>query len=386
MEPIFRIDLRDKYRHTLLSKWSGRDLSAQHRFIESDDDSVMMAFTLPEPFKTESDLVIESTDGGETWDYYRGPRHYPPHSLGIWRRGHFRIAIRGGDETFLSTDDGYTWGPARRILSADDLHFDGLGRPNTFSGIMIDGGSHDQRIVLVADYFMGQEGPDEQCIGAVFSDDWGITWHASRLTWPADPLPKGPEGFGEPAVVQMRSGWLWMVFRTPYGELWQCISRDGGQTWNHPTPTGLASPIANCSAKRDPYTGYTVLCWNLTKPGISEEFRSRHSLYRPRTNLVFAVSKTNCRTWTVPVVVDAGHAQYPTIHFTEDRMFIMCQTSKDEHTSWADCGLQLTAWDREEVMAMPDWDTETIQPLIKKGLVAHWLALACRPKSRQTID
>ena len=93
------------------------------------------------------------------------------------------------------------------------------------------------RIVLVADYFLGQEGPDGQVLASVITDDFGENWKVSPLLGPADPLPLGPEGFGEPAVVEMSNGRLWMVFRTNYGELWQAISQDRGETWGTPTPT-----------------------------------------------------------------------------------------------------------------------------------------------------
>jgi len=178
-----------------------------------------------------------------------------------------------------------------------------------------------------------------------------------------------------------------MVFRTLYGELWQSISRDGGLTWNTPTPTGLASPIANCYAKRLPDSGATVLCWNLTKPGTADDFGSQSSLYRPRTNLVFAISHDNCRTWSCPIVVEEQGGFYPTIHFAGDDMFIMYQSSPDTKAHpWYKYGLTLVSYDKKEVDLLPAWTTETIQPYIDKGLVAHWLALACRPASKETIS
>ena len=375
-----RVDLREKYRDTLFHKWHLRDLSAMHRFVDSDDDSIIMSFSLPKPLGLQkaADLVIESWDGGKTWAEYSGGRSWPDSTRGIFRRGRAMIALHGGSEFRRSYDYGYTWGPPMKISTGDDIHFDGLGVPNCFSAIMITAGTWAGRIVLVADYFLGQEGPGAQLMCSIYSDDWGDSWRASRLFWPSDPLPKGPEGFGEPAVVQMSGGWLWMVFRTLYGELWQCISQNGGESWNHPTPTGLSSPIANCYAKRSPYTGATVLCWNMTKPGTDVSFKSRHGLYRPRTNLAFAISRDNCRSWSCPVVIDPQGSQYPTIHFTKEKMFIMYQSAiNNEITAWHEQGLTLVSYDREEVEALPTWTRETIQPYIEKGLVAHWLALNC---------
>lgn len=384
---LTRVKLREKYGDTLFDLYTNRDLSAHHKFVDSDDpNEVLMSFTLPLPHRTRADIVLASYDGGETWYNYKGPKKFPPQSIGTFGLGkQYKISI-WGMETWRTYDGGYTWTGPFPIRAGDELAVDGLGVPNAFSAIVVQTHNTAGRIVIVADYFLGQEGPDGQLVGSFYSDDWGNTWHTSRLFFPSDPLPFGPEGFGEPAVVELPSGWLWMVMRCQYGELWQCISRDGGASWNHPTPTGLVSPIANCYAKRDPYTGATVLCWNLAKPGVGTGFRERHSLYRPRKNLVFSVSRDNTRTWSVPVVVDEGYGQYPTIHFTKERMFVMYQKSEKEFDPWTQMGLELVAYDREAVIRQPAWNLATIQPYIDAGLVRHWRALACQPKPKEAID
>jgi len=379
-------DLREVYGDTLLAKWKGRDMAAMHRFVPADtDDTVRMNLTMGgNPHSTQADVVIESYDGGENWQQIDG--WYPPCDRGIYSWGRLRMSIvKGGQECWRSYDDGQHW-HRHKIDNANELHLKGLGAPNCFSAIMIRHGNYSGRIVMVADYFMGQEGPDGQLIGTTYSDDWGDTWHCSRMFAPPDPLPFGPEGFGEPAVVEMPSGWLWMVARSLYGELWQAISRDGGTTWLDATPTGFVSPIANCYAVREPTTGATVLSWNAVDPGTSPDFRARHSLYQPRNNLVFAVSHDNTRTWTEPVVVDAGQAQYPTIHFAAGRMFIMYQSSPgDEMADWTEQGLTLVAYDTKEILELPAWNIKTIQPWIASGLVRHWRAVACQT-IRDTIS
>jgi len=386
IDELLRIDMRETYRHTFFADWEGLDLSAQHRFVPADDpDTVRMSFTHPHrPYPTQAQTVIDSHDGGETWEYNR--EWHPPCDRGLFIAGRYRIALCGSCEAHISTDDGHHW-TSRRIEGADEKHFDGLGEPQCFSAIMQRRGIHSGRIVQVASYFTGQEGPDGELVASNWTDDWGQTWNCGRLFAPPDPLPSGPEGFGEPAVVELPSGWLWMVFRSLYGELWQCLSRDGGTTWSHPSPTGFVSPIANCYAMREPTTGATVLCWNAAQPGESLKFHDTHSLYRPRTNLVFSVSHDNTRTWTVPVVVEAGNGQYPTIHFAAGRMFIMYQRSPDgPKTPWHEMGLTLAAYDTEDVLNLPDWTTETIKPWIDRGLIRHWRALSCQPASRETIS
>lgn len=385
---LLRINLRDKYGDTLLAPYRGYDLSAHHRFVDSNTiGELLLSFTLPLPHRTKADFVLESLDDGRNWHLYQGTKRFPPHSLGIFRfASGAKVAVLGAAETWRSFGDEFPWVGPFPVQAGDELAVDGLGLPNAFSAIMIQRGSHAGRIVIVMDYFLGQEGPDGQLVGSIYTDDVGQTWHTSRLFFPQDPLPFGPEGFGEPAVVELPSGWLWMVMRSLYGELWQCISRDGGRSWNNPTPTGLASPIANCYAKREPATGATVLCWNLARPGTATSFRDRHSLYRPRNNLVFAVSHDNTRTWTEPVVVEPGFGQYPTIHFADGRMYIMYQKSAEEFTPWSEMGLELVSYDLEEVLKLPPWTAETIQPYVDEGLVAHWRALACQHKSTATVE
>ena len=380
-----RIDMRDTYRDTFFRDWEYKDLSAQHRFVPAEHpDAVRMSFTHPgRPYPTQADTVIDSYDGGETWEYNWG--WHPPCDRGIFIYGHRRMALCGGYEAHISRDGGQHWA-VRRIEGANEKHFDGLGEPQCFSAIMQRRGIHAGRIVQVASYFTGQEGPDGELVASNYTDDWGLSWQCSRLFTAPDPMPTGPEGMGEPAVVELPSGWLWMVYRSLYGELWQCISRDAGTTWSHPSPTGFVSPLANCYAAREPSTGATVLAWNAAQPGESLNFHDTHSLYRPRTNLVFSVSHDNTRTWTVPVVVESGNGQYPTIHFAAGRMFIMYQYSDGPKTAWEDMGLNLVAYDIGDVLALPPWTIETIKPWIDSGLVRHWRALACQPTSRQTIS
>ncbi len=365
-----RIDLRKKYPGYFKS-YDGKILSAQHRFIDDKDyeHGIVLAFD------HEPNLV--SFDNGKSWDNM-GAGIYPPCNRGIYRFNNQLIAIDSGTHLQRSFDGGRNWLSPEKIPSADDVHYKGLEGPNVFSVIM----TTQKRIVIAADNFLGQEGPNGQLLSVVSSGDGGRTWIVSRLFGPTSPLPPEPEGFGEPAVVEMPSGRLWMVFRTPYGELWQCISRDGGISWNDPTPTGLSSPIANCYAKRLPDSGATVLCFNLTKPNLGI-----YNLAHPRTNLVFMVSHDNCRTWSCPVTVEEKGGFYPTIHFSETDMFIMYQSNPDyRKCGWEKYGLTLVAYDKKEVDSLPAWTAKTIQLYIDQGLVAHWLALACDRPFRETSN
>ena len=366
-----RIDLREKYKHSLLLDWQNKQLSAQKRFCPSDD-SLIMSFL--------GDPVIQSYDKGETWDYYQGQRSWPPDDHEVVDTS---LAIDNGKSIRRSRNGGRTWGPVQQIPKINDSHYSQIGRWNFCTTTITSNGL----ILSAGDYSLGRPDIDPDALCVLSSDDWGVSWKTSRLFSPADPLPKAPEGFAEPVIVDMPNNNLWMVFRSCYGELWQCISQDNGLTWGSPTPTGLSSPISNCYAKRIPNSRLIVLCWNLTKPGTALDYRGLGSVYGPRTNLVFAVSKDNCRTWSCPVVVEKLGGEYPAIHFTKEDMYIMYQSSPDgEYHSWADRGLVLVRYDKKEVEALPAWTKETIQPYIDEGLVANWLALNCRQSSKEMFD
>ena len=370
-----RIDLREKYRHSLFLKYEGQDLPAQRRFCKSNYNIIL---------HFDDELVIESYDKGKTWNFYKGNRTWLGNGYEILESDGRLIAIHNGKAFRRSHNSGLTWEPVQQIPSISDIHYSQIGGRHNFCLATI---TESGKILIAGDYSLGRPDIDPDVICVLSSDDWGLSWKHSRLFSPADPLPKAPEGFAEPIIVEMPNRNLWMVFRSCYGELWQCISQDGGLTWGTPTPTGLTSPISNCYAKRMPDSRAIVLCWNLTKPGTAIHSRGPGSVYGPRTNLVFAVSTDNCRTWSCPVVVEKLGGEYPAIHFTKDDMYIMYQSSPDgEYHSWADRGLVLVRYDKKEVEALPAWTKETIQPYIDEGLVANWLALNCRQSSKEMFD
>jgi len=362
-----RFDFKERYPE-YFKEWRKKDLSAQHRLFNSHKEIILYL---------DKYLSLSSTDEGKNWEFYEGKTNIPENAnLGIFQFHNELIGLSGKKLT-RSYTFARTWESPEEIPSAVDIHSSSIIGPNCFSAIM----TSKKRIVLVSDYWVGQEGPDTQLLCSTISDDGGRTWQHSKLFGPSMPLPQGPEGFGEPAVVEMPSGWLWMVFRTLYGELWQSISPDRGLTWLPACPTGLASPIANCYAKRIPNSTGIVLVWNLTKPGISTDFRNQASLYQPRSNLVFSVSHDNCRTWTCPITIEEMSGLYPTIQFSENRMFIMYQSSSDnEVKNWHDYGLTFVAYDLEDIENLKPWTRETIQPFIDGGLVAHWLSLKALPQ------
>ncbi len=196
---LVRVDLREKYRHEFFGVFDGADCSAQHRFVPTLDDAVRMSFSSA-PYKTQADFVIESLNGGEHWEPILADRA-PPSDRGLFISKGRLMAVCGGLSFWRSFDGGLKWNHGE-IINADETQMDGLGDPNNFSVIKITRGLYKDRIVCVGSYFTGQEGPDTELVGSTYTDDWGDTWHHSKLFGPPDPLPGIAEGFGEPAVVE----------------------------------------------------------------------------------------------------------------------------------------------------------------------------------------
>ncbi len=232
------------------------------------------------------------------------------------------------------------------------------------------------RIIAPVDHLLGREGPDPDQIGTLVSDDGGKTWFRKETFGPPRPLPDRPEGFGEPAVVELPDGKCWMVFRTIFGQLWQAVSEDGGLNWGRPGPTGLASPLSAVNAKRIPGSDSIVLVWNHVQPGPSKDFGHCPGIYRPRSPLVFSVSHDQGRSWSCPVIIEKGTGVYPSIFFSEKEMFLVYLFNPDPAVrSGASYDIMFVAYQKQDVLNQSAWTQETIKPYIDAGLAAHWLAL-----------
>ena len=331
---------------------------------------------------------LATSDEGQTWHEYRGKRKWPEEAAyGTFRVGEELVAVTtgiGGDFSgdtgglFVrrSTDDGSSWSGQEPIPKVQKSpQYPNLRGPFVFSVELTGKG----RIIIPEDYLVGREGPDPDVIGTTVSDDGGRTWQRAALFGPPDPLPKAPEGFGEPAVAELADGTCWMVFRSLFGHLWQATSTDGGLNWGPPCSTGLASTLANAKVRRIPGSDAVVLFWNNGRPGPSRDFGAVPSIYRPRSPLVLAVSGDNCRSWSPPVTVYEGTGVYPSTYFSEKSMFVAYMSNPDPATkSGASYGLTVSVYDTQAVANLPPWTQATIGPYIADGRVAHWLAMTAR--------
>ena len=142
--------------------------------------------------------------------------------------------------------------------------------------------SFDETVASEADNYMSFS-------FVLVSDDEGETWQQSlselfvckyRVCY----------ALGEPAVVPLRDGRLFMDLRSEHGRRYRSFSKDGGMTWARPQPVHqLASSSAPVSIRRMP-TGELLLIWNQAARG--EILKGLH-----RARLSCAISKDEGQTW-----------------------------------------------------------------------------------------
>ena len=125
-----------------------------------------------------------------------------------------------------------------------------------------------------------------------YSDDDGETWQRSlsELFIALDEGRRGVTHFEETVLEELPGGKLLMFGRTELGQIYQTYSEDGGISWKHPVPTGLASSYAPSTLIRIPQTGDLLLVWNQVS---AEEILT--GLHRHR--LSTAISKDQGATW-----------------------------------------------------------------------------------------
>ena len=158
------------------------------------------------------------------------------------------------------------------------------------------------------------------CSWVWYSDDGFRTWSkGAEMTVPG-------RGAHEPTIVERGDGSLLCFLRTTTTKIWRTESRDGGQTWAEPVPTGLDAPDSEALLTRIPSTGDLLLLWN----DVASERGT------PRTPLTAAISRDDGDSWdTVGNVDDRPHfhVAYPSAYFQEDEVIITYYTRDDER--WA---------------------------------------------------
>ena len=112
---LLRYDFRDRHEYGLHA-WRWRDCPAQHRFVPGpDQNTVRMNWTLPGPSIRQATVVLDSTDGGETWKPVDG--WHPPQDRGIYELGPLRMALnRAGLDAWVSHDHGLHWTDRKSVV------------------------------------------------------------------------------------------------------------------------------------------------------------------------------------------------------------------------------------------------------------------------------
>ncbi|MFH0964651.1 MAG: sialidase family protein, partial [Planctomycetota bacterium] len=134
------------------------------------------------------------------------------------------------------------------------------------------------------------------------SDDEGQTWRKSDgfiFGW------EGEKGLGlvpcdEPVAIELKDGAIMLLARTTIGQLYKVLSRDGGENWDMPQASGLASAYAPCMIRRIPTTGDLLLIWNQA---------SRNEIERgyERSRLSVAISQDEGETWIHAKTIFRSH-------------------------------------------------------------------------------
>lgn len=341
LEPTVRINLSKQYDLTL---WNGEGTPILHR---TADGKLVLLQGLTSLGKASHALA--SDDEGRTWHSWDAYGTWPRMAYSdVVRRGnellafgHPNVDCFKGTHVWWSADEGVSWGGGNRLTSDTDRWV-----PLNQRVLLTSRG----RLIVPIDQLLGSEGPDPDQIGVIYSDDGGRSWRRSPIFGPPATLPDRPEGFGEPSVVELFDGRIWMVFRSRFGHLWQAWSSDGGATWGEPTSTGLVSPMSAVNAKRVPQTNTFVLLWNHCQPGQSTDWGEFPNLWKPRSPLTLAISRDSCQTWTAPMIVERATGIYPSIYFSQEEMFVVYMQSSDTTSRSSDYNFTLVVYNIQSIL------------------------------------
>ena len=157
------------------------------------------------------------------------------------------------------------------------------------------------------------EGEMNLASGVLKSPD-GINWRAFGALHTSDPkvTPFSTGGVCEPALVELKSGELYMLLRTGTNHLYEARSRDNGVTWDGPRPSPLVSHNTPAGLWRlDDRPDEIIAIWN-------------HSPLT-RYPLSVAISADGGRTWSAPRDVATSNGpqvSYPNIVQAPDGNFV----------------------------------------------------------------
>lgn len=146
------------------------------------------------------------------------------------------------------------------------------------------------------------------------STDGGQTWESSGEIFAETPKRSSfaTAGMAEPSLVALTNGELYSLLRT--SDIWhyETRSRDGGLTWDKPTPSPLTGHNTPSALWRLKHSNDVLVVWNNAPVD--------------RWPLAVALSTDGCRNWSKPrnLADTAGiEASYPTATQAQDGMLIV---------------------------------------------------------------
>ena len=237
---------------------------------------------------------ITSADGGKTWSdpfalKIKGGGYVKGGHCSLLRLKSGAIGLICFDTFYRSEDEGETWS---KLPAIGPRKWGNHVRNDC--AIVLKSGR-----ILVPAYMspptakVAGRGDMDLSFGiARYSDDEGKTWHESKsiILVPLDGGRKGMEMWDEWSVVELKDGRLLGMGRTTVNRLFQCISKDQGETWEQVEPTQLVSGDTPCIVRRIPTTGDILVIWNQTSSDEWERYLTRH-------RLSCAISRDEGKTW-----------------------------------------------------------------------------------------
>ena len=207
--------------------------------------------------------------------------------------------------TSISTDNGKTWGAVTDIT--DQVYGGVYGEGTRYglftgsgSGVQLKHGEHAGRIMLVVAARNDATWGGTMSNYAIYSDDGGITWHASKN-------PGCTDG-DESKVVELPNGDVLMSIRNRHkGDRLFSISTDGGETWSEPKYNAtLPAPACNGDIVAYTHDGKNLLLHSLPASRTTRE------------NVTVYVSEDNGETWTAKRCIYKGYSAYSSLQVLDD--------------------------------------------------------------------
>ena len=292
-------------------------------------------------------LLRRSTDGGKTWSEAQsvvnlpGDKRKNPAALRLgvdptWETLNNPVLIADHDGTVhmlfcleyercfyqQSKDDGATWSQPREITDVfDDFRTDYDWK------VLATGPNHsiqlkNGRLIVPVWLSTGSGGNAHRpsVTATIYSDDGGLTWHASEIAIPCNDRFINPN---ETVAAQLKDGSVMLNARNESGAVRRIVvtSPNGATDWSEPRfQRDLIDPICMAGLIRYAHDGHNVLLF------------SNPDTPRGRKNVTLRMSRDEGKSWPIARSIEPGYSAYSDLAVTADGT-ILCfyGRSKDVH-------------------------------------------------------